>query len=137
MSNEVTDFAQQLLARGMELTLRNERLRVWPGKSYKQLTDAERAFIDAHRNELKDMVRAGLQPKLPDDFVIAAPDAANHPDFAPPPPAPALVGCVYCGQSPCIGADHPAYRVLHWNDPAEVERRRRDAVAATLRGGQR
>jgi hypothetical protein len=35
--------------------------------------------------------------------------------------------CSYCGGRPCVGPDHHAYPILHYNDPAEE--RRRDAVA--------
>jgi hypothetical protein len=42
-------------------------------------------------------------------------------DAAPPPPAPER--CQFCHQAPCVGPDHHAYDVLHWNDPAEAKKR--------------
>jgi hypothetical protein len=90
--SDITDFAQRLLAKGIELTLRHNRLGVWPGKMWKRLTDADRAFIDAHRYELKDMVRAGEQPRLPDDYVAPSVDTVTgprHPDSVDAPREPA------------------------------------------------
>lgn len=119
-----TELADYLFAKGMELTLRGNRLFVWPAKGWKQLTDAERALIKQHREALKALVRANQHPKLPDDFAAEN----HHPDFALPQPAAHV--CVYCGGRPCVGADHFSFRNLHWNDPAEAERRR---VAAQRR----
>jgi hypothetical protein len=36
--------------------------------------------------------------------------------------APEPARCPYCGQSPCVGPEHSAFDVLHWDDPEEVTR---------------
>lgn len=56
------DFTSLLLARGIELIVRNGRLHVWPGKAHKYgLSEAERAYIKAHRAQLKAL--AGTFPE--------------------------------------------------------------------------
>jgi hypothetical protein len=45
------------------------------------------------------------------------------------PTAPAPERCLYCHQAPCVGASHHAFEVLHWNDPAEIEKRAAQATA--------
>ena len=45
--------------------------------------------------------------------------AATEPKAEPEP-------CSYCGR-PCVGRNHPSFETLHWNDPAEIEKR--DAAA--------
>ena len=42
---------------------------------------------------------------------------------------PAPKPCPYCHRHPCVGPDHHAFDVLHYNDPAEVERRREKSTA--------
>ena len=37
--------------------------------------------------------------------------------------------CAYCHQAPCIGPEHHAYEVLHWNDPEEIKKRADRATA--------
>jgi hypothetical protein len=124
---DIMNFAHALLAKGMELTLRKDRLHVWPKHSYSRLTQDERNFLNQYRDDLRDMVRAGLQPRLPDDVIVNSPNATDHPDFAPPTEPAPPERCVYCGQSPCVGPNHQSFRVLHWRDPAEIERRRQEA----------
>jgi hypothetical protein len=46
-----------------------------------------------------------------------------------PEPVQALAAqCPYCHQRPCVGPEHPAYDVLHWDDPSEVEKRAKRAT---------
>ena len=76
-------------------------------------------------------LQAGAQPQdrpVPSEGLPLA--QAQHagpgaPSAVLPEPEPA---CLYCGQSPCIGLEHPAFETLHWDDPLEVQRR---SVAAT------
>lgn len=54
-------FAAALRGRGIELVLRRNRLAVWPVRAYRLgLVDAERDYLAAHRDELKELVRGGL-----------------------------------------------------------------------------
>jgi hypothetical protein len=47
-------FAAALCARGIEVILRGNRLKVWPGPAFKLgLSDAERVYLREHRDELK------------------------------------------------------------------------------------
>jgi hypothetical protein len=106
-------FAQHLAAKDMELYEGRGRLRVWPKHSYANLPDPERAYLDSHREGLLALVRACLQPKVPD---VGTP-------VEPP--------CPFCCR-PCVGPEHGWFPVLHWREAAEVERRceerqRRDA----------
>jgi hypothetical protein len=98
-------------SRGVTFRLSGQRLRVSP---WNALTADDQATLRRHRAAIKSLV-ANL-----------APESAT-PILAPEPPAP--VPCAYCGCSPCIGADHHAYRVVHASDPAEVERRNDEATA--------
>ncbi len=120
-------FALGLRDKGLELTLRRRgRLHVWPAKFYKRLTTAERDYINAHRAELRELVAAGLQPRLPDDFV---PDSLPTPTPTPERQTPP---CPFCAQTPCIGSAHHAYAVLHATDPVEIDRRRHEATAEMI-----
>jgi hypothetical protein len=40
--------------------------------------------------------------------------------------------CPYCGQAPCVGPEHSAFEVLHWDDPEEVDRRAKAATAEMI-----
>lgn len=115
----IADWTEQKLREGFEFVWGN-RLRIWHTehgwKADRYLTDADRAFMDINRRELAAFVRAGLQPRFPDE---------NAPAPAPQPqPAPNV--CRYCGR-PCVGPDDRWYAVYHWNDPAEAERRHTEA----------
>src|SRR5262249_23723106 len=56
-------FAQDLLARGIELLVRNNRLHVWPAKAHRYLTAEERAFLKTHRAALKELATAKVLPE--------------------------------------------------------------------------
>ena len=82
-------------------------------------------------------------PKSDEDQSGASNAAALDPGPAPNPTAlrgpseagsegPTLDKCRYCGQSPCCGPDHHAYRTLHYEDPIEVARRSKEATAVML-----
>lgn len=127
MTNDALTFATGLLARGIELVLRNNRLWLWPAKAYKHLTTTERDFIREHRVDLKALAAAKLLPET--TVVWQPPNAVTDAHES----APSLgASCVYCGR-PCVGADHDAYRTLHHNDPAEIARRDAEATATMYR----
>jgi hypothetical protein len=68
-------------------------------------------------------------------------DRLEHVEGAPglagltpePTAAPAPEPCPYCNRAPCIGKDHHAYEVLHWNDPEEIKRRDAEATAVMMK----
>jgi hypothetical protein len=123
-------FATGLLAQGIEILVRNNRLWVWPAKAFAHLTDTERAFIQQHRDELKDLAESKVLPETTVVWSAAVSDApigqpARQPTVAPAP-------CSYCGRA-CVGPDHHAYEVLHYDDPAEVARRDQEATKVMMR----
>ncbi len=105
---DVQAFADRLARIGIEINFckggNPNRLWFWPEAKYNALPDVDKDFIRANRAELKEMVRAGLAPRLDD---IRA----------------AQLVCPSCYRSPCIGADHPAFAVLHPEHPITVARR--------------
>ena len=68
-----------------------------------------------HRAAIIASLRKGLVPS--EGIPVVTPPPA-------PPPEPEL--CPYCTRAPCVAPDHPAYDVLHWDDPAERQRRIED-----------
>ena len=114
-------FAAALRARGIELVLRRNRLAVWPVRAYRLgLVDAERDYLAAHRNELKELVRAGL----PETTVAwrEAGGAEPRPDRAARLVVELDLRCPFCYGAPCIGRKHTAFALLHALDPQEQQR---------------
>jgi hypothetical protein len=83
-----------------------------PAEAYKDLTDAELLTLRHHRQAIKSLISCGWVPP-----VIATQDA---------PVAPKVVA------APAVPED--IRRVIHFNDPAEVERRIRETTAQALQG---
>lgn len=112
---DVQLFADRLAHMGIEINLcgkRENRLWFWPEAKYKALSPADRAFEKDHRTELKELVRSGLAPRLDAIQAIQA----------------AKLDCPYCRRV-CVGQSHPAYDVLHGNDPEVIARRDKAATA--------
>lgn len=151
MDTDVRTWAEQLLARGIEIVLSTSgRLRVWPVAAFRHFTDTERDFYHTHRAELKELAESKVLPEAtvvwssPSEASDAAkpapPGSRGHrpPSSASSPSAPGTratftESCVYCGDRPCVGETHHAYRALHWNSESEIERRREEATAVMLR----
>lgn len=113
--DDVLAFATRLARLGIEINLcgkRENRLWFWPKDAFDELPRADRAFIDTHKAELKELVRSGRAPRL-DDLKAE------------------LLKCPYC-QRACVGQDHPAYDVLHSTDPEVVARKDRAATEQML-----
>lgn len=65
IGDEVTpaaNFAATLLARGVTMQVRNNRLTFKPASAYRNLSDDERAVLRHHRPAIKALVIAGLPP---------------------------------------------------------------------------
>ena len=131
MSDALT-FATDLLTRGIEFTLRGNRLWLWPGVAHKHLSDAEREFIRAHRAELKELVR---QRALPEATVVwRAPkgDAADSGN--------AETGAVVTDPAAARAArdaalkeqDLDTWLVIHANEPEAKATRHAEARAEML-----
>jgi hypothetical protein len=93
--------------------MQGTRLRMDPASVYKELSDEEVLTLRHHGAAIKALVRSGYGTSQP-------PPAPKT--VAPPVEVPAPK-CPYCGQSPCVGPDHPHFDVLHYTDPVEVKRR--------------
>lgn len=72
-----TEWLKGLAARGVSVTLRNNRLWIHPGHAYKELADNELLFLRHNRKDIKTAVREGF-----------APDVASSPQPEVPTPAP-------------------------------------------------
>jgi len=150
---DVRAFAEGLLKRGIELVVRNNRLRVWPAQAYSQLSADEIAYLAAHRIELKQLAKDNvlsettvaqdgaesasqpLQTVLPPCRVHPPDDATDRPARAVmrTPPANLDPYCPFCDHRPCVSPSHPLFGVLHRNDPAEITRRIEHATAIMMR----
>lgn len=97
-----TDIAalwlEGLAARGVSVTIRNNRLCLHPARAYKELTDAEVLTLRHHRAEIKDVVNAGTQ------FDVVRPAPSAEPPHTAPAPRPETPRCTYCSQSPAACA---------------------------------
>jgi hypothetical protein len=123
----VPEFASHLITQGAELYVRRGgRLHLWPSKAFRSLSAEDRDYLRANREELRALVLAGLHPRLPNDFDPNAPSPAPVAPAPPPPPQPT---CDYCGNRPCVGREHVAFDVLHWNEPEQIEQRAKRATA--------
>jgi len=134
-SNDVApaqQFVETLRRRGVVLRVINNRLRHFPSTSFAQMSDAEHATLRRHRAAIIELVRTGASfaPTVSEQQTTA-------PIVATPAPAVEPALCKFCCGHQCIGQDHPAFSALHFNDSAEVERRRQLEITrhnATLRG---
>lgn len=88
------------------------------------LLDEARAMRDFKRDSKRD---AAEQPVDKEDEGYLLPEPGDADDSVPSAP-PVDTKCPYCNQTPCVGPDHPAFRTLHGNDPAEVKRRDAEAT---------
>lgn len=110
-------WLEGLAARGVTVTVRNNRLWLHPASAHRALTDAEVLTLRHHRSEIKALVREGKTYAATTHE--PAPATASYVE----PPA----ACAYCYQTPCIGREHPAFDTLHALDPEEVTRHAQDA----------
>ncbi len=116
-----TLWLEGLAARGVSVTVRNNRLCLHPARAYKDLTDDEVLALRHHRAAIKDVVNAGTRF----DVVQPVAPAAERTTPAPKP-------CQWCRRAPCIGREHHAFAVLHALDPEEQKRRDAEATAVMM-----
>ena len=112
-----TAWLHGLAARGVTASIRKNRLCLHPASAYKTLTDSEVLTMRHARDAIKAAIVAGVSVD-----VVPAPTRT-------PPAAPRVEPCPHCHCAPCIGSEHHAFALLHYHDPAEVDRRRKDATA--------
>ena len=111
-------WVRGLGARGVTVTVRNNRLWLHPASAHAALSDDEVLTLRHCRQEIKAIVKAGLAVRIADK--PAQPASLEGADLTP---VPAPQPCPYCGLAPCVGADHSAYSALHHADPEEVKKR--------------
>jgi hypothetical protein len=142
---EVEAFARALLACGITFVGRNGRLWVQPAKAYQHLTTDEKAFIAAHRQELKTLAASKALPEATVEWKPTTTTPESQPPTTPdgpttPEPTPARsteptcrFGCGTLTDCARLQTTSPStWRALHWQDPVEIERRRREATAVML-----
>lgn len=129
MIENADSWLQTLAARGVTVTLRNNRIDIHPYIAFSQLSDEELLFLRHNREAIKAAVRAGFTPSAVSESNenrrsasnAAAPDPKPAPQTArsealpnSPASSPTVdTKCPYCDRSPCIGVDHPAFYTLH------------------------
>lgn len=113
------DWIAGLRARGVTLSLRNNRLWLHPAKAYSELTDAEVLILRHHRQEIKTLVAFGDAP-APTRAADPLPETPAEPAPAPEPPKPEI-------------PEH-IRRVLDWGSPSERARRDKEATAEMFAG---
>jgi hypothetical protein len=119
------EFVAALRARGVTLTLKGNRLHLYPWDSYRRLSPDELMTLKEHRAEIKAVVRDA--PTAHED------DASNTIGTRP-------VQEAGSESAPPIDLDarlkehNPdAWRAIHANDPEEIKRRTREATAVMLK----
>ena len=109
-------FVSALRARGVTLGVRNNRLRLDPGVTWRQLTVDETQCIAEHRAAIKHLVNEPIPPPVP--------RAPTERTTKPAPPKPPRVYSVDCERfvtaqdlrdAGITGTDRPAYeRAREW-----------------------
>ena len=133
-------WLDSIASKGITATVRKGKLMLHPGKPnpYNRLTDAETITLRHHRPEIIAAIESGHTKRGAGPLVQATTLTTSRgatPTVVPAPTPEPL--CVYCGTL-CVGQEHPAYRVLHWRDPQEVERRQKlatDTMLHTMKHG--
>ena len=77
-------FVEALQSRGVTLSVSNNRLRLNPGETWRSLTPAERACLNQHRADIKNLVNEPIPPPVP----RAPTESTTEPATPEPPPKP-------------------------------------------------
>ena len=83
------EFVETLRARGVEVSVRSNRLRLDPGVTWRQLTVDEAQCIAEHRAAIKHLVNEPIPPPVP----RAPAELATEPATPEPPPRVYSVDC--------------------------------------------
>ena len=109
-------FVSALRARGVTLSVSNNRLRLDPGETWRSLTPAERACLNEHRADIKHLVNEPIPPPVP-----RAPTERTTKPATPKPPRVYSVDCERfvtaqdLRDAGITGTDRPAYeRAREW-----------------------
>jgi hypothetical protein len=139
-------FFVAFLERGLEFCVRGNRLRLWPWKSWPWLTDAERAFIVEHREELKSIAKSKrfgetqvvwspptgtAELTETGSRVIAPGQEVRVPGINAADPGAGSSACPYCMRK-CVGRQNHWYHVFHWSDPEQIAKRQAEATEEML-----
>ena len=115
-SDVAARWLKGLAARGIHFRLVNGRLRGYPKRAERELTDEEvlirRHYRAAIVAALRDGWPSSVEPEPTTQVIPPASSSEPEPKVAPP--------CSYCYSTPCIGVEHPAYFDLH---PIDAQRR--------------
>ena len=128
------NFVYSLEARGIALVLRRNRLNA--GASQRLLTAEERAFINANRLALKELLQDPQRTLVAPVAAESSTTGSEHNETQSTSPVaevdPELLAArARAARDAYIKQHDPeTWRVLHFNDPAEIARRNEEATAA-------
>ena len=138
-------FVEALRARGVTLSVKNNRLRLDPGVTWRQLTVDEAQCITEHRAAIKHLVNEPFPPPVP-----RAPAESTTPELATPEratPEPPRVYSVECRRfvteqdlrdAGVVGTDRAAYeRAEVWLRDQVRERQTQYATGVMFESVQR
>ena len=127
-------FVSALRARGVTLSVKNNRLRLDPGVTWRKLTESEAQCLAEHRAAIKRLVNEPIPPP--------APRAPTEPTTEPATPKPPRVYSVDCERfvteqdltnAGVVGTDRAAYeRAEVWLCDQVRERRANTATNVML-----
>ena len=131
-------FVSALRARGVTLSVRNNRLRLDPGATWRQLTVDEAQCVAEHRAAIKHLVDEPVPPPVP----LTRPDTEPTPEAVSTPEPPPRVYSADCRRfvteqdlrDACVvGTDRAAYeRAEMWLREQVRERRANTATNVML-----
>ena len=143
------EFVASLRARGVTLSVKNNRLRLDPGVTWRLLTVDEAQCLAEDRATIKDLVNEPIPPRAPTEHAEPAePAEPATPEPPPPPPPKPHVYSVDAGRfineqdlkdAGVVGTDQAAYeRAEVWLRDQARERRTQYATGvmyASVRRG--
>jgi hypothetical protein len=125
MDSPAHEWLAGLAARGITVTMRKNRLSLHPADAYKSLTADELLTLRDCRPAIKAAVKAGTtvttrpigwpREDAIDDETAVEKSPCTQAAVPPPPPQP-------------IDRNDWRWRIIHANDPEEIERRKRETT---------
>ena len=130
-------FVETLRARGVTLSVRNNRLRLDPGVAWRKLNDDEAQCIAEHRAAIKRLVDEPMPPPVPTERTTTEP-------ATPKPPRVYSVDCERfvteqdLRDAGVVGTDRAAYeRAETWLREQDRKRRAEYATGVMYESGRR